>query len=86
VEHIQRFFKNNPRLFGLVLILLGIGLIVYTVFNREDLLSGSTNRNRIKDFSALFGERVGRVISFLLYLVLSLSLVVSGLVLILLGK
>ncbi|MDR2118874.1 MAG: hypothetical protein LBP25_05025 [Tannerellaceae bacterium] len=87
METIQKFFRENPHYIGVLLILAGIGLCIYTVrVPSGHLLRNTTNRYRAKDFSSLFGEKSGGIAMKICYFILSLSLIASGITVLFLWK
>jgi uncharacterized membrane protein len=87
VENIQKFFQENPKYFGIVLIIAGISFLIYTIKTPSVLLlRNTTNRYRIKDFACFFGEKSGALAQKIFCVLLSICLMISGLVLLILGS
>jgi hypothetical protein len=83
MENIQKYFQENPTMFGIALIVIGIVLFILTLFNKMRV---GNNRYRMRDFKRVMGEKIGNIIEKAMFFLISITLVVAGIVWIFLQK
>jgi uncharacterized membrane protein len=79
MDKIEKYFQENPRMFGFVLIILGIIAFIATIKNTNWLFE--TNKNsysiiKTDGRTSIFGGKTGKIIGF----VISIALFLSGII------
>jgi hypothetical protein len=81
MDNIEAFFQNNPKIFGIALIVVGVLWLVFTLLSKTNkLLRNSTNRYRVKDFAGFFGAKIGGIATKIFNCIISLALIIAGIV------
>jgi hypothetical protein len=73
MENIQKYFQENPRNFGVILVLCGIIVFISTLFNAKWLFNNSPNTYTLKKIDGwinIFGKKSGRIIGFIVSILL----------------
>jgi hypothetical protein len=73
-------FQNNPKLFGIALILIGIILFILVLFNKIDI---GNNKNGIKNFLSLFNKNIAAIISKIFFYLIAIVFILVGVALLL---
>jgi hypothetical protein len=77
MENMQNYFHENPRYFGIVLILFGIIVFFTVLFNVKWLFNNSQytyNLKKLDGWINIFGKKVGKIVTF----IISILLIVFG--------
>jgi uncharacterized membrane protein len=85
MENIQKWLHENPRYFGIVLILFGIIVFFATLFNAKWLFNNSQytyNLKKLDGWINIFGKKAGRIIGF----IISILLIIAGIMYFVLWK
>jgi tetrahydromethanopterin S-methyltransferase subunit G len=85
MENIQQFFQDNPRLFGIVLIVFGIIIFMANKLNAKWFFGTNRNTynlNKMDGWINLFGKKAGKIIGY----GISIGIIISGIVFIVLWK
>jgi hypothetical protein len=80
INNVQQFFQNNQKIFGIVLIIIGVILFVYTLTTGKKILQNNTNRYRIKDFINIFGEKIGEIAAKIFEYIIAINFIIAGIV------
>jgi hypothetical protein len=81
MEKIRQYFQDNPKIFGITLIIIGVILSIFTLLtNTNKLLHNTTNRYRIKDFANIFGKKAGGIATIIFYYIMAISFIIVGIV------
>jgi hypothetical protein len=81
MEEIWQYFQENPKIFGITLIIIGVILFIFTLLtNANKLLHNTTNRYRIKDFANIFGGKAGGIAAMIFYYIMAISFIIAGIV------
>jgi type II secretory pathway component PulF len=78
MENLQKYLQNTSKIFGIILIIIGIILIILITFNKVNI---DNNRNGIKDFLKLFNENIRQMISKIFFHVIAIIFIIVGIVL-----
>jgi hypothetical protein len=79
MENVQKFFQENPRYFGIVLVVFGIIIFVSTFFNN---IPNTYNHKKLDSWINIFGKKNGRIAE----IIISSLLLISGVMYLVLWK
>ncbi|MDR1974446.1 MAG: hypothetical protein LBQ31_07205 [Bacteroidales bacterium] len=85
MENIQKYFQENPRIFGIVLIIFGLIIFITNKLNAKlffETNKNTYNLNKLDGWINIFGKRVGKIIGY----IMSIGIIISGIVFIILWK
>jgi uncharacterized protein YjeT (DUF2065 family) len=85
MKRIQTYFQKNPRLFGIVLVVIGIIVLLAAIKNAKWLFE--TNRstyalNKMDGWINIFGAKAGKIAAY----IVSVLLILSGIIYFVLWK
>jgi hypothetical protein len=81
MENIRQYFQDNPKIFGITLIIIGVILFIFTLLtNANKLLHNTTNRYRIKYFANIFGKKAGGIVEIIFHYIMAISFIIAGII------